>query len=110
VRWIFDFNFGPETPSPRWTIDLQPEIDREVEVGIDRQLLQMGVPLPLRYFYEKYGRPEAADGERPLRYDDHNLFQYHLQFGVLTVNEVRTTLGLSPVPWGDRPTWCRFNT
>lgn len=104
VRWIFDFNFGTDVPSPRWTIDLQPEIDREVEVGIDRQLLQMGVPLPLRYFYEKYGRPEAADGERRLRYDDHNLFQYHLQFGVLTVNEVRATLGLSPVPWGDRPT------
>lgn len=104
VRWIIDFNFGTDVPSPRWTIDLEPEIDREVEVGIDRQLLQMGVPLPLRYFYEKYGRPEAADGDRRLRYDDHNLFQYHLQFGVLTVNEVRATLGLSPVPWGDRPT------
>jgi hypothetical protein len=104
VRWIFDFNFGPDSPAPRWTIDLQPEIDREVEVGIDRQLLQMGVPLPLRYFYEKYGRPEAAEGDRPLRYDDSNLFQYHLQFGVITVNEVRSALGLPPVPWGDRPT------
>lgn len=104
VRWIIDFNFGPDSPAPRWTIDLQPEIDREVEIGIDRQLLQMGVPLPLRYFYEKYGRPEAAEGDRPLRYDDSNLFQYHLQFGVITVNEVRSALGLPPVPWGDRPT------
>lgn len=104
VRWIVDFNFGPDAPAPHWTVDLKPEIDREVEVGIDRQLLQMGVPLPVGYFYEKYGRPEPIPGERPMRYDDHNLFQYHLQFGVLTVNEVRATLGLAPVPWGDRPT------
>jgi hypothetical protein len=64
----------------------------------------MGVALPLRYFYEKYGRPAVVDGERQLRYDDSNLFQYHLQFGVLTVNEVRASLGLPPVAWGDEPT------
>ena len=74
------------------------------EVKIDRQLLQMGVPLPLRYFYEKYGRSVVVQGERQLRYDDSNLYQYHLQFGVLTVNEVRSSLGLTPVSWGDRPT------
>jgi hypothetical protein len=101
---MIDFNFGEDHPAPRWRIDLRPEIDREIEAGIDRQLLQMGVPLPLRYFYEKYGRPAAGPGERALRYDDSNLFQYHLQFGVLTVNEVRASLGLPPVDWGDRPT------
>ena len=104
IRWIVEFNFGQGFQSPRWSIDLSPEIDRQIEVGIDRQLLQMGVPLPLRYFYQKYGRPAAAEGERQLRYDDSNLFQYHLQFGVLTVNEVRSSLGLPPVSWGDKPT------
>lgn len=103
VRWIVDFNFGVSHPAPRWMVDLSPEIDREVESSIDRQLLQMGVSLPLRYFYDKYGRPAPAEGERQLRYDDSNLFQYHLQFGVLTVNEVRASLGLPPVEWGDRP-------
>ena len=39
-----------------------------------------------------------------LQYDDSNLYQYHLQFGVLTINEVRVKLGLPPVPWGDKPT------
>lgn len=104
VRWIIDFNFGLEAPMPRWSIDLSPEVDPGDEVAIDRQLIQMGVPLPLRYFYEKYGRPQVAEGDRQLRYDDTNLFQYHLQFGVLTVNEVRASLGLSPVDWGARPT------
>jgi len=104
VRWLVDLNFGEHVPAPRWAIDLSPELDLEREVAIDRQLLQMGVPLPLRYFHEKYGRP-APVGEAPrLQYDDSNLFQYHLQFGILTINEVRVKLGLPPVPWGDAPT------
>ncbi len=104
VRWMVDFNFGEKISSPRWTVDLTPDLDTEVEANIDRQLIQIGVPLPLRYFYEKYRRPAAVPGERQLRYDDSNLYQYHLQFGVLTVNEVRASLGLPPVAWGDKPT------
>lgn len=103
IRWMIDFNFGPEVPAPRWEIDLTPEVELKNEAEIDRQLIQMGVPLPLRYFYTRYGRPEPAEGERQLRYDDNNLFQYHLEFGILTVNEVRTSLGLPPVEGGDRP-------
>ena len=34
---------------------------------------------------------------------DSNLYRYHLQFGVLTINEVRAKLGLAPVAWGERP-------
>lgn len=49
---------------------------------------------------EKYGlRPLAAGGsEKP------PIFAYHLNAGVLTINEVRATLGLDPVPWGDERT------
>jgi phage gp29-like protein len=104
IRWLVDFNFDPDTPAPRWTIDLSPELDLAGEVAVDRQLLQMGVPLPLRYFHDKYGRPAPAAADRPLQWDDSNLYQYHLQFGILTLNEVRSRLGLAPVPWGERPT------
>lgn len=103
LRWMIDFNFGVDSAVPHWTIDLTPESDDAVEAQIDRELLKMGVPIPLRYFYERYGRPAPEPGERLLRYDDNNLYQYHLQFGVLTVNEVRTSLGLPPVAWGNRP-------
>jgi phage gp29-like protein len=104
ARWLVDLNFAENEPAPRWTIDLSPELDLEREVQIDRQLLQMGVPLSLAYFYEKYGRP-APEGEASrLQYDDSNLYQYHLQFGILTINEVRAKLGLPPVSWGTRPT------
>jgi phage gp29-like protein len=104
VRWLVDLNFGEDVPAPRWRIDLSPELDLAAEVQVDRQLLQMGVPLPVGYFYEKYGRPSPAEGAGRLQYDDANLFQYHLQFGILTINEVRRRLGLAPVPWGDQPT------
>ena len=43
----------------------------------------------------------SRPGERTLRYDDQNLYQYHLEFGVLTINEVRRSLGLPLVAWGD---------
>ncbi len=104
VRPLVDLNFGEDVPAPRWTIDLSPELDLESEVGVDRQLLQMGVPLPVRYFHDKYGRPAPTAAEPQLQWDDSNVYQYHLQFGILTVNEVRAKLGLSPVAWGDRPT------
>ena len=97
-------NFGQDVCSPRWTLDLSPQLDLEAEIKVDRQLLQMGVFLPESYFYEKYGRPAPAGDARQLQYDDSNLYQYHLQFGVLTINEVRAKLGLAPVPWGHQPT------
>ena len=64
----------------------------------------MGVSLPESYFYEKYGRPAPAADQRRLEHDDSNVYHYHLQYGVLTINEVRAKLGLPPVAWGDRPT------
>lgn len=104
LRPMIDLNFGEACPAPRWRIDLSPQLDLEREINIDRQLLQMGVTLPDSYFYEKYGRPADDGSGRRLQYDDSNLYHYHLQFGVLTINEVRSRLGLAPVAWGDRPT------
>jgi len=103
IRWIVDFNFGTDVPAPRFAIDTSEDDGLEREIEIDREMVKMGVPLPLSYFYEKYKRPSPLEGERSLRFDDNNLYQYHIQFGVLTINEVRATLGLPPVPWGDQP-------
>jgi hypothetical protein len=77
--------------------------DFAADLEVDRELVKMGVSLPASYFYEKYRRPQPKVNERALRYDDANLYQYHLMFGVLTINEVRASLGLEPVPWGDHP-------
>ena len=104
MRWIVDFNFGPDAPAPRWVIDTSQDEDLNKQVDVDRQLVGMGVPLSAEYFYQRYGRRAPAPKERALSFDDRNLYQYHLQYGVLTINEVRAALGLQPVPWGDQPT------
>jgi HK97 family phage portal protein len=43
-------------------------------------------------------------GEKPAEQGEAPLFPYHLQFGVVTINEVRERLGLAPVPWGNEKT------
>ncbi len=101
VRWLVDFNFGPNVEVPHWTLDTTRNDFFESEIALDRGLLNCGVPLPVQYFYDKYKRPAPAPGEEALRYDDQNMFQYHLQHGLLTVNEARARMGMPPVPWGD---------
>lgn len=103
VRWLVDFNFGTDIEAPRWTIDTTLDEAFERDIGIDRQMLAAGVALPKRYFYEKYKRPAPLAHEPALCFDDQNLFQYHLQFGIVTVNEARARLGMGPVAWGDQP-------
>ena len=102
VARLVEYNFGRGVVPPRWTIDLADDADLEREARLDGQLVGLGVPLPLGYFYEKYKRPAPRADERSLRYDDNNLYQYHLEFGVLTINEIRRSLGLERVPWGDQ--------
>jgi phage gp29-like protein len=108
LRWIVDFNFGPGVAAPKLSIDTTREERMVEDAELDKLLLGLGVPLDLDYFYERYRRPRPVDPEEgkpslALRFDDQNLFQYHLRFGVLTINEARARLGLGPVTWGNRP-------
>lgn len=104
IRWLVDFNFGPDAEAPRWIIDTTRDDAFERDIALDRDLLAAGVALPQRYFYEKYQRPMPIHGEPALRYDDQNLFGYHMKHGVLTINEARQRLGLPPVAWGEQRT------
>jgi phage gp29-like protein len=103
LRWITDFNLGPHYPSPRMRFAAERPTDSAHDLALDERLVRLGVPLPVDWFHQRYSRPMPADGQRTLRYDDANLYQYHLQFGILRINEVRASLGLPPVPWGDGP-------
>src|SRR5690606_29042671 len=104
VAWLCELNLDANTPRPRFHIDSALPDDLNARIDVDRALLGLGVPLPLSYFHRQYGRPSPAENDEPLRFDDANFYQYHLQFGVLTVNEVRERLGLPPVAWGDQRT------
>jgi phage gp29-like protein len=104
LRWLTELNFGPGAAVPRWSIRTESPVDLESSINVDRALLGFGVRLPEWWFHERYGRPVPAEGEATLRYDDANFYQYHLHYGILTVNEVRARLGLPPVAWGERQT------
>jgi len=104
LRWITEVGLGPGVEAPRVAIRTETPVDLEASLAVDRTLLALGLRLPESWFSERYGRPLPASGEPTLRYDDANFYQYHLQYGVLTVNEVRARLGLGAVPWGNRRT------
>ncbi len=103
IKWITDYNFANVKNYPKLIIDISDPVNLSQEIEIDKNLVNLGVSIPIRHFYEKYNRPAPLNNEHSLRYDDNNLYQYHLQYGVLTINEVRESLGLPPVPYGNQP-------
>lgn len=102
VRWLVERN-NKAAAAPRWRLNTVSQQELQARVETDKALIALGVPLPMRYFHERYGRPQPQPAEPMLRYDDANLFGYHLRYGILTVNEARERMGLARVPWGDRP-------
>jgi phage gp29-like protein len=101
---LVEWNFGPDTARPHWVIETTAPENMAEKAETYRKLTGMGVPISLKHIHEAFDLPIPAEGERTLRFDDTNLYQYHLQYGILTVNEVRATLGLPPVMTGDAPT------
>ena len=94
--------WNSESPPASFCYRYNPDEELDRQIDIDRQHISLGVPLTLGYFYKRYKRPAPSEGERVLRFDDNNLYQYHLQYVVLTINEVRAAIGLKPVSWGDQ--------
>lgn len=104
LRWICELNLGQGFPAPHLAIETAMPQDPQQRLAVDQELLRLGVRLPESYFHNEYARPAPGPQEPALRYDDANFYAYHLQYGVLTVNEVRQRLGLRPVPWGGERT------
>ncbi|MBN1518435.1 DUF935 family protein [Candidatus Sumerlaeota bacterium] len=103
ARWLVDVNFGADAPAPRFVIETEPQADlKELGERIEAAV-KMGLRVPVDWIHAQLGVPAAGEQERSLRYDDQNLYQYHLQWGVLTTNEVRRSMGLAPLPYGDAP-------
>jgi len=66
LRWLFLFNFGPDVPTPRWTIALDPPDDLRQRIEIDERLARLGAPLPLTYLQRTYSLPSPQPGETTL--------------------------------------------
>jgi phage gp29-like protein len=64
IRPYVIFNYGEQTRYPELEIQADPKEDLAKRLEIDEKLARMGVPLPIKYFYSTYDRPEPqADDE-----------------------------------------------
>lgn len=65
--------------------------------------VRAGVPIEVAEARTALGlAAEPAKGEL-LRFNDQDVLQYHIESGILTINEIRAVLGLKDVPWGNVP-------
>jgi lambda family phage portal protein len=63
--------------------------------------VRSGVPIAVAEARTALGLTEKPPGGELLRFNDQDVLQYHIESGILTINEIREVLGLESVPWGD---------
>lgn len=62
IRWLVDYNFGPQKRYPKMWIRVEAEQDLKALAERD-EILARCVDIPARYFYETYGVPEPQKGD-----------------------------------------------
>jgi len=67
IHWLLLFNYGPGVPLPKYEIDKSEPVDLRERIGIDRQLVELGVEVPLSYAKKTYSIPEPQPGEELLQ-------------------------------------------
>jgi len=101
------FNYGDPDLAPVLRFDVEPPDDGKLKadtlLSLSTALLNLNTVAPevdRRALLEQYGLPLE-----PLEEDTEEtgtqIFAYHMQAGVVTINEVRAGLGLPPLPGGD---------
>jgi hypothetical protein len=65
--------------------------------------VRAGVPIAVAEARTALGLAAEPTDEELLRFNDQDVLQYHIESGILTINEIRSVLGLEPVDWGDVP-------
>lgn len=107
LTWWADINFGSKDLAPWPIYNTKPPEDQKALAEMFtaaatalNTLTNSGSPVDPRAFLERFGIPlrDPKDIEQ-----GGQVYQYHLQFGVLTKNEIRERLGLPPVKGGDEP-------
>jgi phage gp29-like protein len=64
VRWLVDYNFGPQKKYPKVWVRTEPEKDLKALADRDKILVrEIGVPVAKKYFYDNYNLPQPEAGE-----------------------------------------------
>lgn len=109
ARPFAKFNFGDQRKACRSSWDVTPIEDRAAmaKTALDAStaltaLKTAGVPVDILKFARQYRIPIDVNAKPPSKVG--TIFKYHLDAGIATINEVRSTLGLPPRDGGDVPT------
>jgi phage gp29-like protein len=109
LTWWAEFNFGNRdlAPWPLW--DTKPPDDKAEQANLLNTLSQAvnvlgnaGAPIDVRALLEKFGVPLRSVKDKEVDQAG-QIFKYHLDYAVLTTNEIRARLGLPPIDGGDVP-------
>lgn len=65
--------------------------------------VRAGVPIAVAEARTALGLAAEPPKGKLLRFNDQDVLQYHIESGILTINEIRSVLGLEPVGWGNVP-------
>lgn len=105
VPWsVLNFGNPNVAPWPTWAVRPPEDKSKKADTLVKAcdAIAKAAALDPLvdkRALMEQYGIPLLT--EAPPAGQGAALFQYHLEFGIVTVNEVRKFLGLEPIPGGD---------
>ena len=66
VRQLVWWNFGPDAPMPRVSLDVSNEEDLGERITVDDTAQQMGLPIAVSYMRDRYGIPAPKAGEELL--------------------------------------------
>lgn len=105
LRWWSEINFGTDAPWARW--DTRPPEDDKVRAESWSQAAEAilkleaaGLRVDKRQVASDLGIELLADDEAEPAGE---LLPFHFEFGLVTINEARSRLGLPPVDNGDDP-------
>lgn len=102
IPWIVDYNFPSVTDYPSFVIRTEKEKDLKPLAERDKVIAEIGLPVGKRYFYDTYGIPEPEEAEEVLGAELGKMFEYHMKYGAVTINEVRARLALPPIAGGEK--------
>lgn len=63
IKYEVDLNFGEQKAYPSLKLHVEKPEDMKAEAEKDKILVYMGVKIPAKFMHEKYGIPQAKEGE-----------------------------------------------
>ena len=99
IRPLVGFNFGWDKNLPLVKAQFAQKEDLVNAATVYKTLVDAGFDgIAKKHMHEKFNIPQPNKDDEILQPQRKEIFEYHLRFGLIKVNEVRERLGLPPLP------------